>query len=261
VGDDAALNVRDKWVRACLCASTSSPPYSWEDIIDAAVYKKNGLRMPWSMKRGGDERSCYTPRCTYVFDDSDNSFRVASVFDADTWRDAPTVRLWLEQTSLMAAFGPIEKTPDTKPPARKRKTNETTDDTGLSPADVARLEAALPSQYSGCVFTNVRCGPSTLVIGTDSKYCMTAGREHTSNHVYFVARHDGGVYQCCFSKGCVGACHKVSNDKPLSRLAAKLLKGTSKKKPKPSLLPVTAKTAAARWSAAIAAEIEAPPPK
>ena len=261
VGDEAALDARDRWVKACI-AAPATMEYRWDDIIDAAVYKKNGLRMPWSMKRGENVWSCYTPRCTYIFDDSPHLFRVDSVFEADAWRDAQTVRLWLERTSLMAAFGQVEKDSKSKKTehskgcssSKKRKINEAgiEYDACFSPGDVARLEAALPSQYSGCAFTNVRCGPSTLVISTDSKYCMTAGREHTSNHVYFVARRDGGVYQCCYSKGCAGACNKVSNDKPLSRLAAKLLKDMTKKQ-KPSLLPVSAKIAAARWSAAVSA--------
>jgi hypothetical protein len=70
VDDRCALALRDAWARDCeregaAAASTSTATaIDWDTVIDASVYRRNGLRMPWSLKRGGTVDEVYEPRFT-----------------------------------------------------------------------------------------------------------------------------------------------------------------------------------------------------
>jgi hypothetical protein len=334
VDDDQAAQARDEWVRACVLHSQgqrASVELDWDKIIDAAVYKKNGLRMPWSSKRGGDARSCYEPYCMYNAEGSKGSdglvgcdlaggdglvgcdlaggdglvgcdlaggdglvgcdlaggdgfvgcgkpVVVECFADGGCATDISHVRRWLDRTTLAGNFEamakvapkakakPIRREPGSKDSKRgadpKRKAN--TDHT-LDADEEAALRAALAAHcgptahYDGVAFTSIRVGDGSAAISSDSKFCLSAGREHTSNHVYFVVKPDGALHQCCYSAGCKGAFNRIGKGHPMLQLAKRIgIKAVKKKRKvltEAQLLPVTAASVAERWRMARCAEV------
>jgi hypothetical protein len=132
------------------------------------------------------------------------------------------------------------------------------------------LRAMLPPQYADVAFHTIKvCESSAHIFPCESRYCLTAGREHKSNRVYFLAGAGGGLHQCCFSASCGGARTSVSDQRPPFLPPIKSAKkgraaavkaavkgetkegGGDKKKRRGAplcLMPVSAKTAIAKWT-------------
>lgn len=63
--------------------------------------------------------------------------------------------------------------------------------------DTYGIEELLPPEYGVvCRLRNVSRSGRNIVLSSTSKYCANVGREHRSNHVYFVATPEG-VFQRC----------------------------------------------------------------
>lgn len=246
VDDAIAVAARDEWVASLVKASEQADiGMPWDAVIDAAVYRRNGLRMPWSMKRGCDMRSCYTPWAVY-----DMALEVPTAVERVTAKDSGAmmedggreeVRRWLSMTTLEATFGETKggsatnkKTTTTKTTTRKRKEGE---DAGQHD-EVCMLRAALPPQYADCDLRAVKDG----IVRSDSRCCLIAGREHSSNNVYFVRKADGSVRQWCFSQKCAGQSVEV-----VAPSVGDTKNNKKKKKKSINVKPVTARQAAERW--------------
>jgi hypothetical protein len=225
VDDRTASALRDAWVRALYEKDPPGGASDWESIVDASVYRRNGLRMPWSYKRGGDALAVYVP--THVASwgstsDDEPTLSVAAVPAIDVGSAAEVLR-WLLRTSLVAggrddsphvsarltaaaaAFAtaaapsaPIKKTAVAKVHKRDRDVGEG-DGEGvgvgegvgsavvLSAEERAALTAALPAVYAACE-VGARCRRvrgGGLVASSTSRFCHEVGREHGSNHVFF----------------------------------------------------------------------------
>ena len=291
VDDGQALDARATWVASCAAAADR---FDWDSIIDAAVYKRNGLRMPWSMKRGGDQRSSYRPECKYRFPPQDGEPVVVDTFDAVAgMADEREVRRWLEMTTLAGEGHGVGKEEEVQRQRKKRRAaveggggggagvgeggaggraggragggasaSSSSSSSPLLARDEARLRAVLPAPYEGCAFTNASVGEASVAISTDSRYCLNAGREHTSNHVFFVVKRDGALYQHCYSSKCKGASQRVGKGCPMRALAIRALpaqdeggNNTKQKKKKSKaavdVRPVSAAAAAARWASSL----------
>ena len=69
VDDASAKSLRGKWIDALLLRQIDAGfddedetgYVDWNKVIDESVYRRNGLRMPWSLKRGGSTVAAYVP--------------------------------------------------------------------------------------------------------------------------------------------------------------------------------------------------------
>ena len=96
VDDASAAALRDRWVLAVAEAPVAGRGAAWWDaVIDRAVYRSSGLRMPWSLKRGGCAAAAYVPSHVVDFDAASGMTAIDSV-------DGASVRRWLELASLRA---------------------------------------------------------------------------------------------------------------------------------------------------------------
>jgi hypothetical protein len=188
----------------------------WDSIIDAAVYRSNGLRMPWSHK-GRKSDSVYLPSLRITFD---GPCAVTRVDDIDPC-DHATVTSWLSRMSICAGVHDKHSTPPGAVthildcPVACHATNSSSH-SRMSDAEVRVMLAALPPEYvsHGLRFRSVhhrdakdaKDGQGLLgaLVSTLCRYCKIAGREHHSNNVYFVVRWDGEVEQMCHASKCAG---------------------------------------------------------
>ena len=83
-------------------AAGRPPARDWGKIIDPAVYRSNGLRMPWSLKaRGGDRRTAYVP--THVARRrADGTVELAHVGGCPAGSGIEWFMEWVARCSLMA---------------------------------------------------------------------------------------------------------------------------------------------------------------
>ena len=195
VDDAIALEARRRWVARCVA---TDPNTCWEDVIDAAVYRNSGLRMPWSRKRGDDkdaDPSFYVPKVVVTYGEGDDAPDVVS---------EPTlgVREWLDRASIFPGpatqFLTTVAVPRGTAPRRDAAHPSGADDDAF---DVESVRHMLPPEYEGVALNRTRRrDDGSVSIMTDSRYCMSAMREHSSNHVYFVlSAVTGALHQCCFS--------------------------------------------------------------
>lgn len=267
----------------------------WDRVIDASVYRRNGLRMPWSLKkRGASAAAAYAP--THVAAYSEGAFAGVRAIEGDgvgqsaaAWlarcsidadARAPTLVL-LDAAGGVAAASAKKKQGKRRSNATRTDEEEDEDEEGanaevgptvaLSAIERAALEAALPSElYGDCELGHrcIRIGPTGptqhkagggggLTVSSTSRYCQAAGREHTSNHVYFDFLLPGTVVQRCHA--CVHARVRTAPESAGAMAAAVPVirrvatSGSSKRKrPVPSLLPAqSAAGAAGFWLARV----------
>lgn len=213
VDDPTARALRDAWVAACVEADSGAGAggggLAWDSVIDAAVYRRSGLRMPWSWKRGAGAESAYLPSHTVSFADAEP--RVEAVA-APAPHDVAAVRAWLDRVSLRAGEGQAVDplcaafAPPSAGARGKRKAPPGVAGVGaLLDADAeAALRAVLPPEYS-CAPLSLRAtlgGARAAVIGCGSRHCLAAGRAHGTSGVFFVVSEAGAVTQRCFSPQC-----------------------------------------------------------
>ena len=205
-----ARGLRDALVAACRGRQPSVP---WEDLIDAAVYRNNGLRMMMSLKRGSP--AAYVPSFLWlggeaalspiaredVHADLAGWVQRTSLFSAEAEAARSALAAEATAASSAAADHPGEegnREGGVLATALESRSSLTT----LDPEVLQSLRALLPEPYrspEACRITSVRTSAETgsYVLFTDSRHCMNLGRAHSSNHIYLVAnRH--GLFQRCF---------------------------------------------------------------
>lgn len=177
----------------------------WEDVIDACVYKANGLRMPWSVKKGESGRP-YTP--------------AMELTDAAGLQIIPEVtgvsvlRKWVHELSIRAHGKEVSPLQEgiVVPKSSPTKTGGSGGPGRNQSLDPFRhllpiVEAALPPEYKPQTFAGLFRTPNMVVLRSSSKYCRSVGREHTSSTVFFVIQRGcEGITQRCFCRkeSCTG---------------------------------------------------------
>jgi hypothetical protein len=270
VDDGTASALRGEWVAACLEAD---PSRDWGAIIDAAVYKRSGLRMPWSWKMGTDRSAVYVPWRVARFGEDPADLRLESMT-----QEACDVRSLLAMTTLHAE-GPINvhaASVDGQLTASRCQLTATKQAAAAGPSRLElippRLEAKLrrvladagAAELAAAKFTRAALlGRSALIVHTDSRFCRNVGREHRSNHVYLLAIRNGGLHQCCFSascgasgKRCKDARRKLSSSHPFDALIERRAVpdndeddiGSEPADTRPSLKVPSAATAVSKWA-------------
>lgn len=166
----------------------------WEEIVDAAVHKGSGMRLPWASKPD-DPKRIYVPIMTYTLtrgrDIQDDKLNVSGFV---------AVREILKSVSLRTS-GVITKLID-----------EVTDNVSDSPSCqniissslkeyetvVEELEKIIPSEYDGKI-TGVVKTEYVYMFRHSSKFCANVKRHHHSSNTYFLVT-PNGMSQCCYSR-------------------------------------------------------------
>lgn len=289
VDDARAMALRNEWVDA-LSLGGDAHDLDWGKTLDASVYRSNGLRMPWSLKRGGSQLAAYVPSYVASWRDPDSRLdirRWEHGEDEDLLEDEVYARL----VRCSIAVRPQQQTQQSQQQTqqsqqsqqkqkqpRKRKLDKATDDGSsqegvlrLSPEERAAIRDALPRELYGECEVGLRCfrwtrgGSSGLSVSSTSRYCQAVGREHRSNHVFFdlEAKRCGGgvtVHQRCHRCADARVETRLSSSAVVGILRKHLVPpvlatrggGDRKKRACPSLFPASAATAASFWLSKIA---------
>jgi hypothetical protein len=183
VDDVSATRIRDAWVRALEdrygCES------GWRETIDAAVYHRNGLRMPWSRKRDDVMGTgVYVPR--YIWDFSKSALTPCS---ERRWSLMET----LERCSLSVIVSST----------KSGDVDDVTDFEDTKADSDMLLSRALESLTSRSTWGVCRDARVHFYRDSDgdrrhivfscvppSRDCEIVGRSHRNNHVYFEIRWD-----------------------------------------------------------------------
>lgn len=198
VSSDTALAFRDHLLDVVV-PTLPDMANSWEDAVDACVFKANGLRMAWSHKSGDEsDTRTYAPRWTY----------------GDTQKKR-SKREWVHDLSIRAPRA--TPTPTTVPVVERLHASSSSSSTFGIAKNVESYRHVLPAvakvipaEYGGVSFTGLFKCEHVAMLRTTNRYCANVGREHKTSQIYFaITRH--GVSQRCY-------CRK---DPPFGRVACK----------------------------------------
>jgi len=203
---------------------TNIYPYrDWSKVIDNSVYgnvetgsKGSGFRIPWSHKKSKHEE-CNGKGCL-VCNKSGKIDEVAYLpfiiyENGDlTQLENPEPDYDLLMMSLVRTTAEITQVeiPEIRPLVSSRKVKKEGDFTKRQMKDEVNdielrvyIERFINKNITGfgraSVIKMYKQNKDTYFIQTDSKYCMNLGREHTSNHVYFMIKKKV-IYQKCFCR-------------------------------------------------------------
>lgn len=203
----AALRLRDRLVQELPAPETFGLAGVWDAIVDASVYRANGLRMPWSAKGRHDDR-VYELRYAW----RDGEMRPETPTTVSALRAAVhrlSIRTFdREPTVVAAADGDVDAETGAQAGAQAGAHGVLRGGAAVSTsltayADVLpALAAALPIEFLGQRFTaSVTIGESsgTFVLRSTARYCFNLGRAHRTNNVYFVLT-PRGVHQRCYCR-------------------------------------------------------------
>ena len=217
VGDKDAMRLRDAWV-ANLEQSSSSSGVCWSSIIDAAVYKNNGLRMPWSLKcTQQQQESHYVPafECVMEAPEAPEAPEAAPPCfrRLPPCRDAAQISAMVRRCSIRARPCPSDAASAAAASAaeEERWLLDVPDPITGVPESIETAVAHYWGQGAAASLKRKPCG----VISCDSRRCYIKGGEHTSNRVYFVLgacpnRAYVQLLQYCYSERCKDAFVKVA---------------------------------------------------
>lgn len=163
----------------------------WTVIVDSAVFKGSGMRLPWSTKK--NETRTYVPIAEYAVGGWTAIHDVASSVSAT--RDLVarvSLRSFRQPTPCEIAIDDDDSDP-------------TATSFGMSHASlreysgvVARLRPSIPAAYDGHV-TAVLRGDHAIIFRHSSRYCANVARLHNSSNTYFLLTRRG-LQQCCYSR-------------------------------------------------------------
>jgi hypothetical protein len=201
------------------------PTEVWEKIVDDSVYgnpdkgtKGSGFRMPWSHKRGKHidcggngclvcentgklTEVCYLPVFMYC---CEGPFKIMKVID----HSDPSVETLLAATiRTQCKTSRVVEPPDNLP--KKKKEGSFTRDQTKNSIEDPEIATILEKFINGMkghekvrinkIFKSDKS--DAYFIGTDSSYCENAGKDHSSNHVWFLAQEkDMRIAQKCFCR-------------------------------------------------------------
>lgn len=169
----------------------------WAAVVDSAVFKGAGLRMPWAAKRGDDPRF-YAP-----------TLHVCSGARIEVPRRMPPAEIerYVRLLSVRAPGRPASPTVLRAGSARLGSARLGSESSAAAPpvpqsleayaAVLPALAAALPPEFAGQRFVGaMRSGSGMVLLRSTSKFCLNLGRAHRTTNVYFVLSRRGVCQRC-----------------------------------------------------------------
>lgn len=180
-------------------ASSLGPPADhgivggWDTVIDASVYRANGLRMPWSAKGPTDHRFY---ELAFVLGDTYAAVKATTVSAVREALHQLSIRTHDADPTLCLGGDHDDTTGGAATTAVRTRAHSL----GAYPQDVLdALSASLPSQFADQKFTGVVATEHCFMLRSTAQYCFNLGRPHKTNTVYFMLTRKG-VCQKCFCR-------------------------------------------------------------
>lgn len=239
VSSSVALHVRDK-VLENLSDINNQFINGWDKIIDSAVFKGSGMRLPWSCKPE-DPTRVYVPVLKYVLErgkDIETVTLDVSGFSA--------IRNILASVSLRTKgvltnlIEPVDVDLFESPTY-----HDNIQSSSLKEYEqvISEIEKAIPAEYNGKI-TGVIKTEYVYMFRHSSKYCANVQRQHHSSNTYFLVTKKG-MYQCCYSRKVIFdeeacPCHRFRGE--LLKLPSKVLNELFPDPPEEPKVPKVLKT-------------------
>lgn len=184
-----ALRLRDRMMESLGPPSEHGVLGSWDTVIDASVYRANGLRMPWSAKGPGDARFY------------ELAFVCGQTYDPVVPATVSALREALHQLSIRTfqADPTLSLGDDADPVAAADRRAVAKSLLAFPSETLEAIAAALPPQFDGQKFTGLVATEHCFMLRSTAKFCFNLGREHKTNNVYFMLTRKG-VCQKCFCR-------------------------------------------------------------
>ena len=218
-----ALALRERALEALRASDALRDPEAlglvgrWEDILDAVVFRSSGLRMAWSAKGRHDAR-VYVPLGRILADGQLAPLGLLSgvaalrdmvrALSIRSFALEPTVQAGDEEEDLGGGCGG----------ASGGGGGSYAHKSLAAYSDVlAALAASLPPEFAGQRFACLLAGETCFLLRSTSRYCLNAGREHSTSNVYFVLTRRGVCQRCYCRKDtgegrAYGACKDFSSE-------------------------------------------------
>lgn len=167
----------------------------WEQVVDAAVHKGSGMRLPWAAKPEEPKR-VYVPMLKYILDRKEEMRH--ELLDVSGFA---ATRKILADVSLRAR-GALTKLlvdaelDDTESPSYSESLKH--ESLRQFETVVAELEKIIPEEYGGKI-TGVLKTDHVYMFRHSSKFCSNVGRHHHSSNTYFMVTKKG-MHQRCYSR-------------------------------------------------------------
>lgn len=213
VDQEQALNIRSHVIKHLMLVYSA---INWENIIDKSVYVGSGFRLPWSHKKSKHQH-CQGKGCVVC----ENTGKLTEgpylpiflYMDEDiTHVDAhPTIDMLMNvtiRTDETRVNVSVESIKDYETVFKKKEGNfskKQTKNEFLNSEIQAHIETFIRQHIKGQSNARVQKiykDGKDYLIKTNSKYCENLGREHNSNHVWFLITGDnrGNICQKCFCR-------------------------------------------------------------
>lgn len=183
----------------------------WNNIIDPSVYgdpSKNtqgsGFRIPWSYKKGKHEyckgKGCF--ECNNTGKITEGVYLPVFIYENEkicSIDQEPTLeKLWMATVRTDKTVDDVIKIPFIDEPTTKKQPKNSIQD----PVLIAYLQTFIRQHLEGQKNSRVLGISKTrkkdmYAVQSDSKYCENLGRNHSSNHVWFVIE-NSRIAQKCF---------------------------------------------------------------
>ena len=199
VTSPTALHIREKLLELL---NVEENPFanSWEQIVDSAVFKGSGMRLPWAAKHD-DLKRVYVPRVEYLLDSEESDIIETKLFPDEIIKSLSSVKDVISKTCLRAR-GVLTKL---RNPEIDIECSSPTNSGNFSHASlreyssaIGEIERLIPPQYEGKV-TGVIKADHVYMFRHSSRYCENVARNHKSSNTYFLVS-KAGMRQCCYSR-------------------------------------------------------------
>ena len=167
----------------------------WASVVDACVFRANGLRMPFSEK-GRAGTAVYRPVEVWEGAACQPVEPVAGVSAVRRWVHELSVRTFMEDETPLQDGVVVEAGAQGEQGERLCGTSRSLRE---YEAVLPLLDAALPIQFTGQRFTGVIKAESCYLLRSSSLYCMNKGGRHSTCGIYFILSLKG-IRQACYCR-------------------------------------------------------------
>lgn len=165
----------------------------WDVVVDACVFKANGLRMPFSGKGRGNS-STYVPTEVWVGQEGVATDAPSGVSAVRDWVRQLSIRVFSHDETPLRE-GVVVADPHLEDSALHGVAQSLAAYAPVLPL----LDAALPPEFAGQRFTGLIKTETCYLLRSSSQYCINLGRRHNSNNVFFVLTRKG-IRQKCYCR-------------------------------------------------------------
>jgi hypothetical protein len=190
-----ALYVRGK-VLEKLALETNPFSNEWDAIVDAAVHKGSGMRLPWAAKHD-DPKRFYIPSSKIVLDKHAGIMneKIELVHSFTFIRDVVSSVSLRSPGTLTKLRDNVQIDEDASPSYSGNIQSPLLAEYATVIEDI---EKEIPDEYEGKITGVIKC-EHVFMFRHSSHFCANVKRKHKSSNTYFLVSKNG-MKQCCYSR-------------------------------------------------------------